>query len=741
MASKRNDESSMPAGNVFKKRREEPRTGVNCSTVRGLGEKLLEGRQHVNNAVTLIAVLTSAKSGGSDADMLESIRCLLVFFSARLRDGEIPFSAAKKAEPSAQADLPPEVVYQNWLRVQYKAFTKALVLLMKRDGLSPAVQIEAMSAVMELARLEKPGSFSNELYAFLLQAMVASREFNGSVLGALVTKYLHYSDVRFHTLGSLRRIAAKRLDADKAGVVGSILSSDDEDEGEGEGRGSRKRSGAATGPVSAATPEDTLSTHHLARNLFDVLSNVPGNLNACMREDDGEPPTSKGSKGDAKGDRSPALRFRYWCSFDAAAQQAAIRARTQAAAKATETPAGQQDGGKGKRKERKGKKEPVIPAKLTADFAELPEAPSLPPFAQSKPQQRALGDAWLAFLKLPLPEDVYKKVLACLHTSIMPFMPNPVLLSDFLTNSYNVGGLVSILALNSLFVLINEHGLEYEDFYPKLYALVDSSVFHAKYRARFFQLLDLFLKSTHLPAYVVASFAKRLSRLALTAPPAGATLAIAFVHNLLRRHPACGVLVHRAKKQAPASTSSASGMDGEGAATASRSSGAEGQAAHDSLVTDTDAAGANGAGTTADASARADGLAGAGGGLTEDPFVMAERDLRKTRALESSLWEVDSLRRHYCPTVPRFVPVLERDLSDRTKTSEFGMKDFTVASYSTLFSEEVDRKVKKVPLAFYSRDPGGLFLEPAAAGEAPLGSGEDTSLAAEKGHFAGWAFL
>ncbi len=37
---------------------------------------------------------------------------------------------------------------------------------------------------------------------------------------------------------------------------------------------------------------------------------------------------------------------------------------------------------------------------------------------------------------------------------------------------------------------------DYPDFYNKLYALLEPSVFHVKYRARFFFLTDLFLTST-----------------------------------------------------------------------------------------------------------------------------------------------------------------------------------------------------------------------------------------------------
>ena len=60
--------------------------------------------------------------------------------------------------------------------------------------------------------------------------------------------------------------------------------------------------------------------------------------------------------------------------------------------------------------------------------------------------------------------------------------------SDFLTSSYNKGGLISVMALSGLFSLITQYGLEYPDFYTKLYALLEPSIFIAKYRARFFEV-------------------------------------------------------------------------------------------------------------------------------------------------------------------------------------------------------------------------------------------------------------
>ncbi|CAK9177930.1 unnamed protein product [Ilex paraguariensis] len=136
-------------------------------------------------------------------------------------------------------------------------------------------------------------------------------------------------------------------------------------------------------------------------------------------------------------------------------------------------------------------------------------------------------------------------VLVTLHQAVIPHLCNPIMLCDFLTRSYDLGGVISVMALNGLYVLMTQHGLEYPNFYEKLYALLEPSIFMAKHRANFFQLLDSCLKSPLLPAYLAAAFTKKLSRLTLSVPPSGALVIIALIHNLLRRHPSISCLVHQ----------------------------------------------------------------------------------------------------------------------------------------------------------------------------------------------------
>ncbi|KAG6845195.1 hypothetical protein H0H87_012522 [Tephrocybe sp. NHM501043] len=158
--------------------------------------------------------------------------------------------------------------------------------------------------------------------------------------------------------------------------------------------------------------------------------------------------------------------------------------------------------------------------------------------------------AWLALLPRLSVVDGNEKALAMralnvMHRGVMPHLTRPVLVMDWVGASVDYGGAVGLLALNALFVLMNEYNLDYPSFYTRLYAFLDRDVLHLKHRARFFRMTELFLSSTHLPANLLASFVKRLSRLSLAAPPAAIVMLVPFTYNILKRHPALMGMIHR----------------------------------------------------------------------------------------------------------------------------------------------------------------------------------------------------
>ncbi|KAJ3257466.1 hypothetical protein HK103_004541 [Boothiomyces macroporosus] len=159
--------------------------------------------------------------------------------------------------------------------------------------------------------------------------------------------------------------------------------------------------------------------------------------------------------------------------------------------------------------------------------------------------QKVYSDCWLRFLEFPMTAPIYRGILEILHARIVPNLYDPTKLMDFLVVAYNSGGFVSILALNGLFTLIHKYNLDYPHFYPKLYALFDQNLLHAKYRSRFFRMASLFLSSTYIPSYLVSAFIKRMARISLGAPPAGIIMILPLIYNLFRLHPSSLTLIHR----------------------------------------------------------------------------------------------------------------------------------------------------------------------------------------------------
>ncbi|KII84320.1 hypothetical protein PLICRDRAFT_118099 [Plicaturopsis crispa FD-325 SS-3] len=162
------------------------------------------------------------------------------------------------------------------------------------------------------------------------------------------------------------------------------------------------------------------------------------------------------------------------------------------------------------------------------------------------PSHRAVFTrAWLALLPRLSTTALSLRALTVMHRGVLPHLTRPVLVMDWVSASVDHGGTVGLLALNALFELMKGYNLDYPSFYTRLYAFLDRDVLHAKHRARFFRLAEVFLSSTHLPATILASFVKRLARLSLTAPPAAVVMVVPFVYNVLKRHPALMVMIHR----------------------------------------------------------------------------------------------------------------------------------------------------------------------------------------------------
>jgi hypothetical protein len=117
---------------------------------------------------------------------------------------------------------------------------------------------------------------------------------------------------------------------------------------------------------------------------------------------------------------------------------------------------------------------------------------------------------------------------------------------------------------------------------------------------------------------MIASFVKRLARLSLSAPPAAIIMIIPFVYNLLKRHSSCMCMLQRDSEDAE----------------------------------------------------------------SQDTYDEYEKDPMNTHALESSLWELKALQRHYLSHVATMSKVFQEVFTK----PEFQMEDFLDHGYATVSS-------------------------------------------------------
>ncbi|KAI0125804.1 nucleolar complex protein [Xylariales sp. AK1849] len=265
-------------------------------------------------------------------------------------------------------------------------------------------------------------------------------------------------------------------------------------------------------------------------------------------------------------------------------------------------------------------------------------------------QKRAGQEAWLALLNLGPNRDQRKQVLDIMTRSIAPWFTKPELLADFLSDSYNSGGSISLLALSGVFYLIQHRNLDYPSFYQKLYSLLNAEILHSKHRSKFLRLLDTFLASTHLPAVLVASFVKKLARLCLNAPPTAIVAVVPWCYNVLKKHPLCTFMVHRVLRTQEEKTV----MQDEG---------------------------------------------------LSDPFNAEELNPMETHAIDSCLWEIVQLQSHYHPNVATIAKIVGGQF---TKQS-YNMEDFLDHSYSSLLDAELSKQIKKPPVVEFMI-PKRVFL-------------------------------
>lgn len=270
---------------------------------------------------------------------------------------------------------------------------------------------------------------------------------------------------------------------------------------------------------------------------------------------------------------------------------------------------------------------PSEDSKLTSNYLTRGKSSAdMPPKVKLAKAHRKKGqEVWFAIFQLDMNKHQRTQLLKVMVHKVLPWINALERMMDFFTDSFNNGGEMSLLALSGLFHLIQERNLDYPSFYQKLYSLLDDQLLQSKHRSRFFRLLETFMASTHLPAALVASFIKRLSRLALEAPPSGIVVVIPWVYNMFKLHPSCTYMMHRESRDEEEERE----WEEYGA---------------------------------------------------EDPFDMTEPNPMETGAIDSCVWELGTLQSHYHPNVA----TLAKIISEQFTKQQYSLEDFLDYSYNSV---------------------------------------------------------
>jgi hypothetical protein len=454
----------------------------------------------------------------------------------------------------------------------------------------------------------------------LLSALALGPEMDADVLLLLRDEVFGKTDCLYHSLLIIRRII---VSAKKSSSIQNRSESPSSDGSDGEGDASSLL------PTSSALES-------VAKNALDMLR-----MTECLEE------------GDDRLDASHCLVQ----NDEEQKSEGASDSESDASDGSDDEGSGKKDVSKSTRNERTGIRKRALEEeeKKTSSNRKSRKLEML----DARCHRKAFSRAWLALLAVPMTAPQHKTVLRHIPDLVMPHLDQPLLLADYLTRSYECGGVTAVLALESLFDVILKHNLDYPQFFRSLYRLCTVEVFSAKYRVKFMKLLNASLRSVNLTAYVVASFIKRLARVSLSAPGPVALFCLAQITWLLRRHPQCIRLIHKPT---------------------------------------------------------------AGSDRGSDTFKPEEEDdLEQTGALESSLWELEALRRHHFHAVATLASALDNESSTQSGVKEIPLNidDFINQSYATLIESELKSTKKHSALAF---SPGDILpsQSDAAASAAPF---------------------
>uniref|UniRef100_A0A0N4ZUS3 CBF domain-containing protein n=1 Tax=Parastrongyloides trichosuri TaxID=131310 RepID=A0A0N4ZUS3_PARTI len=208
-------------------------------------------------------------------------------------------------------------------------------------------------------------------------------------------------------------------------------------------------------------------------------------------------------------------------------------------------------------------------------------------------------NSWMMLTKKKISGALAKKVLPFITDHRLEEFPKPELFGDFYFAYYNQGGVYAVLALSGLIKLVVKYNFEYPQFYQSVYKLTSSFILYASYASQFLDTLNLFLSSTHVPLYIVGAFVKKLARVCLNAPVCVIRPILTIIQNLITRYEGLRKMIH-----------------------------------NDQCTS-----------------------------IDNDPYIESCTDLKECKALNSCLWEISALQRHWMPLVVKKANFIDKNIA------------------------------------------------------------------------------
>lgn len=159
--------------------------------------------------------------------------------------------------------------------------------------------------------------------------------------------------------------------------------------------------------------------------------------------------------------------------------------------------------------------------------------------------KESISKLWVTVLNQGLRESEIKVYLKIIPKIGFSQVQDALIFSDFYLKSFDLGGNLSVLALNGMFILCTRHNLESKLYYNKLYTLLKKLLSNGKpLKKNFLRLIELSLSSHLLPASLVASFLRLFLKESIRASTHQTLWSLALALKCLKIHPVLSKMLH-----------------------------------------------------------------------------------------------------------------------------------------------------------------------------------------------------